>query len=532
MKNQTSIYTIVKDSISSKASVQNLYPLNSDEPPIEVESLDWESQIARLVGFAEECHAIEAPALEDTITLEQPVSQLQELEAQQFFLSNPFAKLGLVGTATLAMVLLTAGFLFQLMNTSTQKPTNNIVVSQGRSQLTTASTSQELEEEIEILKTKLALTEQAKSIEATQQNLTTKKLKPPELAVTSKVEPSGDSRSKQPITLQRTPTPIQRFSQPEIVIVKRVPQPSQLPAVKPDNQSVVDFIPSPTPNPIQEWKRLAKLGSYGQVNIIEKPNSRIAIAPLPKNIQVVRQITNFNPNQIQSLTTPMVSQVQSSKPKLVAVGTSVKAVLATAVFGETTKSKTNNNQDDKKNVFFVRLKQPLKSVDGAIALPANTEFLIKIHSISEQGLIKLDVVKVILENDRTLTQKSLPQNAMVIRAPQGKPLIANQFPNRGSSIAGIDVGLFFLSGAGKAAELSNRTDSQTTIITNGTQYTNDNARGNILAGGVEGGMKTVLPAIFQRNQQAISKIRMQRTNIWFLHAGKDIEIYVNQAMEF
>ncbi|MDZ8185040.1 MAG: TrbI/VirB10 family protein [Nostoc sp. ChiSLP02] len=530
MKNQTSIYTIVKDSISSKISAQNLSSLNSDEPPLEVESLDWESQIARLVGLAEECHAIEVPALEDTITLEKSVSQSQELEAQEFFLSNRFAKLGLVGTATLAIVLLTAGFLFQLMNASSQKLKNNIVVLQGRSQLTTASTSQELEEEIEILKTKLALTQQAESIEATQKNLKSEKLKLPQLTATSDVKSSGDSRSKQPITLQRTP--IQTVFQPEIVTVKQVPQPSQLPAIKPDNQSVVDFTPSPTPNPIQEWKRLAKLGSYGQVNITDKPNSRIATNPPIKNIQVVRQIPNSNPNQIQSLTTSIVSQVQSSKPKLVPAGTSVKAVLATAVFGETTKAKTNNNQDDNNNVFVGRLKQPLKSVDGAIALPANTEFLIKIRSISQQGLLKLDVVKVILENNRTLTQKSLAQNAMVIRAPQGKPLIADQFPERGSSIAGIDVGLFFLGGASKAAELSNRTDSQTTITTNGTQYTSDNPRGNTLAGLVEGGIKTVLPTIFQRNQQAISKIRMQRTNIWFLHAGKDIEIYVNQAMEF
>ena len=62
----------------------------------------------------------------------------------------------------------------------------------------------------------------------------------------------------------------------------------------------------------------------------------------------------------------MVSQAQSPNPKLVAVGASAKAVLATAVFGETTKAKSNKNQDENKNIFVVRLKQRLKSVDGAL----------------------------------------------------------------------------------------------------------------------------------------------------------------------
>ncbi|MEH2385931.1 MAG: hypothetical protein V7K14_09155 [Nostoc sp.] len=140
--------------------------------------------MARLVGFAEESPAIEVLDLEDSTALEQPVSQPQKLETKQLLSSNPFAKLGLVGTATLAIVLLRAGFLSQMMDTSSQKPKNNIVVSQVRSQLTTVSSSQGLEGEIEILKTKLALTEQAELIKTTQQNLKTKKLKLPQLLVT------------------------------------------------------------------------------------------------------------------------------------------------------------------------------------------------------------------------------------------------------------------------------------------------------------------------------------------------------------
>jgi hypothetical protein len=267
---------MTQDSIVSKTSAQNLYTLTSDEPSLELDSLDWESGMAKLVGFEEEFPTIEALALQGSTTLEQSMSQPQEVQTKQTLSSKPVAKLKLVGTATLTIVLLAGGFLSLWMNISSQKPKNNIVVSQGRSQLITASSSQELEGEIEILKTKLALTEQVELIKATQQKLKSKKkLTPSQLTVTSNIKPSSDFRNKQPIILQRKPTPIQTVSQSSIVTVKRVAQPSQLPSVKPDTQSVVKLTLPPTPNPIKEWTRLAKLGSYGQVNFTSKPNNRV-----------------------------------------------------------------------------------------------------------------------------------------------------------------------------------------------------------------------------------------------------------------
>ena len=238
-----------------------------------------------------------------------------------------------------------------------------------------------------------------------------------------------------------------------------------------------------------------------------------------------------------------MSPAQSQNSKSVAVGANAKAVLATAVFGETTRSRSNDDKDENKNVFVVRLKQPLKSVDGQIALPANTEFLTEIRSISEQGLLQLDVTKVIKQNNGNSTEISLPSNAITIRAPQGRPLIANQFSGKGASTTGLDVGLFVLGAAGKVGEVLNRPDTEikcpknnvsTTSNSDNTYpycfQTTDNRR-NILAGLLEGGMNTVVPQIAQRNQQAISQM-MQRSNVWFLAAGKDVEIYVNQSMQF
>lgn len=156
----------------------------------------------------------------------------------------------------------------------------------------------------------------------------------------------------------------------------------------------------------------------------------------------------------------------------------------------------------------------------------------QVSSISEQGLLSLNVVKVVRKNNGTLTEIDLPKNAITITNVEGKPLIASQHPNNSSNIAGLDIGLFILGGLGKIAELTNRTESQ--VVTNnaaGSIITNANPKSNVLAGFIEGGSNSIVPQIAQRNQQAISTM-MQRTNIWFLPAETEIEVHVNKLLQF
>jgi hypothetical protein len=515
--------TMTRYSIPSETPAQNLFTLTTDDRQREVESLDWESRMARLVGFEEESPP-RIQELED-VSLQPSPEQPQEVQTKQPLSSNPFAKLGLVGMATLSIVLLAGGFLSQLMNSGNQKPQSEISP-QVRSQPVNESPSQNLAAEVETLKTKLALTEQVELVKAAQQRLRTAKPTP---AVALQPEPVVSSRNRPRVVPQITPAPVRTVYVPRVVTV---PSPPQRPVISQPAPPlpVVQPTPPPPPNPLDEWSRLAKLGSYGQVNVTDKPNVMAATSEPPQNTQVAQQPPNPNPNQTPPQEPSVVNQGQQQSQKSVAVGTSVKAVLATAVFGETTKARNNDENDENKNVFVVRLKEPLKAVDGAIALPANTELLTEIRSISEQGLLQLNVVKVIVQNKDSTTERSLPQNAMMIRASQGKPLIAQQFPNQSSSIAGMDAGIFVLGGLGKAAELFNRSDSQ--VVYNGnTVITSGNNRRNIAAGLFEGGINTVVPQIAQRNQQAISQM-MQRTNVWFLPAGKNVEIYINQVMQF
>ncbi|WP_017655985.1 TrbI/VirB10 family protein [Fortiea contorta] len=518
-------------SIPTTTQPKNKTGLNAENYQPEVESLDWEARMAKLVGFVEESSSINDKVAEDSAISQPGVSPSPEVRTEQPFASNPFAKLGFVGIGTLAVVMFAGGFLTQLMSSSNQKPSkNNIISPEVRSPAQEEPQPQALEAEIETLKTKLALTEQAEDVKAAQRTLRTTKITAP--------TPNVAVRDT------KIPTPVKTVYVPQIARVERVVKvpptlpilPPQPPVVKPA-PPVVNFTPPSPPNPFDEWSRLAKIGSYGQINIADKANTNSASYQPPRNSEVQPAATNPRNNQI---TTPqraaVVNPVQQRSPKSVVVGSSTRAVLATAIFGETTRSKNSDRNENEgesnnnNNVFVVRLQEPLKAADGTIAIPAKTELLTEIESISEQGLMQLKVVKMMQQINGSLSEQSLPQSALMLRAPQGKPLLAQQFPNRSSSIASMDLGLFVLGGLGKAAELINRTESQViTTTTAGTIINNSNPRNDISAGILEGGIKTIVPQIAQRNQQAISQMT-QRSNIWFLPAGTTVELYVNQNL--
>ncbi|MCC5622633.1 TrbI/VirB10 family protein [Nostoc sp. CHAB 5715] len=543
---------MTKYSIPAETPDQNEFTLTTEDPQPEVESSDWESDMSRRFDLEES--STDTQGSEDSATPQESLSLPQEVQTKQPLSSNPFAKLGLVGAATFAIVLVGGVFLSQLMSTSS-KP-KEIVSPQVPEQPTDESTSQQLEGEVDTLKTKLALTEQAQMVKAAQQQLRTAKSTP---TVVLK-EPSVSSRgTERAIPTPPPPTPyVPRTVTVERIVRVPASQPvrsPQLPVVKPNTQPQPQTVanitrpspPSPPPGPFEEWRRLAKLGSYGQIDATSQATN-IAPAPEPANNPQPQEQTP--PPETPA---PAVSQAQPLGQKSLGVGTSAKAVLATAIFGETTtRGGGGDETSEAKNVFVIRLKEALKSTDGAIAFPANTEFLAEIRSINEQGLLQMNVTKVISQNNGNPTEQSLPNNAMIIRGTQGKPLVANKYPGQSSSVASMDAGLFVLGGLGKAAELVNRPDTKvlplyggnlSNIDSNGNPIENGNNRNgyisgyttitenrrNLLAGVAEGGFTSVVPQIAQRNQQAIAQMS-QPTNIWFMQAGTNVELYVNQPI--
>jgi len=494
---------MTQSSIHQENSSDSLSSINYQT--VDTEETDWESKMAKLVGLTED-HSFDETEIGDK-SWEKRRSPSQPLESQteEPLSANPFAKLGLVGMGTLSIILLAGVFLSQIMNSGHRAPKNNSIATelpaQPKSETATLST------EIESLKTKLALSDQIEAVIAAQQAL-------------------RQSRTISPTSIPQTKpqTTVRTVYLPRIVTVERV--------VKVPQPPIIVRQPSMLIKPKKE-----QISS--KIAILQTKNRKTVQSPQPNISTIANPVAS--PPTIQQEIPPTIASEKSENPlstpvpqpniKPVAAGNSIKAVLATAIFGETMMSNSGDPNQEGKNVFVVRLQEPLKTVDGAIALPENTELLAEIRSLSEQGLLQLTVKKVILLINNNPTEITLPQNAITVRAIEGKPLIASQFPNQESSITSMDAGLFILGGLGKAAELFNRTESQVVTTTQaGSIVSNNNPQRNILAGVMEGGMNSVVPQIAQRNQQAIAQM-MQRTNIWFLPAGTEVEVYVNQLLQ-
>ncbi len=553
----------------------------------EVDSSDLEARMARLVGLEEESPS--PPSVEEnSAELGQPQAEPlepREVGTTQRVSSNPFAKLAVVGGGTLAAVVIAGVFLTQLMSGGGKKsstPDRNSLVPETRSQVQLKPPQELQQEEIEALKTKLALSEQAQAVKDAQLSLKTEKPTPIRTAVRSspRTEPLYSARTRPTIVVQRIqPPPTFRDRQaiasipPRVITVirpVRVPQATrpQIPSyVAPPLQPTVptpvaQATPTPTPDPLQESERLSKLGSYGQVSSATTPKINVSVEPRKP------LITAQTPPVVQPVQPSVVATRTTSSPKSLVVGTTAKAVLATAAFGESTRTipgryynnnnrntnggnfnrnksndNSDNNDDQDKNIFIVQLKEALKAADGSVALPAQTQLLTR-ASFSDKGLAQFEVLKAVWQENGQRIEKSVPENTLTIRGPQSKPLIATEYKGSGGgSRFGSDLKVFALGGASKIGEVLNTPDSQVvslpstiknsdgTINSTTTSAVLNQPRRNILAGVLDGGGRAIVPEITRRETQDNARRSIDRTSLWTLSKGKEVTVFVNQATQ-
>ena len=514
-----------QNQISTSVSSQNSAVTDIENSPSTTDISEWESRIAKLVGLEEEVTSpssqIKETSLTEGISENQPIEVSKEtpdpnsVRTKQPLSANPFAKAGLVGASTLVAVLFAGGFLSQIMGGGGKQQVKKNVTVQPPP-VKTPNRLEQLETEVDTLKTKLALAKQSEAVKNAQQQLRRTK---PKSEVVNKPSPP--------------PKPTQNISPPEVITrIIREPRPVEINQTQPALPEPPPPQPEATPDPMEKWQKLAKLGSYGMVtqNISKQNTIKTASAPKRKVEPLVsRPKSNLTPK-------PSTSR-RSGSGKRTVVGSSAEGVIATAIFGETTKSRrrsrssrNNDNSSGKdSNIFVVRLEEPLKARDGEVIVPAGSEILTQVSSISDRGLMRLNVTKLLVKDQDELIEKSLPPNALTIRAPEGKPLMAKSYPNKGSSIAGRDALTFGLGGLGRAAQLFNRTETRIVRDEGAVFSETNNNDPNITAGILEGGMRSLVPQVTRRNQQAISRMS-RKSDIWFLKAGKEVEVYVNQEV--
>lgn len=527
---------------------------DENQPPKEEETTSiQDSNSEEVNNQAEATNPIETHELFDSP---------HEGKTQPNFYSNPFAKFGAVGLVMLVVFGSAATVLNSIMSGSLKTAPSTKYSPQSKPKVEIADDSNE--RETGKLKAELALSTQAekiKSVERAKNPKTTAskpKVKPTsEPFTTSNIQPTPTRKSSTPVRNQI----VSRPPRPTRVPYIPRPKPQALPvryspprvAQKPEFQPTAISKPTVPKNekidPMEEWTKISRLGSYGSSVIAanldeqtsestvnntrqEQPKQIIPSATLVKAAYTT-QISNND--ELEPLYNEEAAIIGYENNYQLQVGESVDGKLLTPLIW----SKHQNNKPDQQsknkstsNKFVIELEQPLNTVQGEVVIPLGSQVVAQINNVTEGGLVELQATQVVIDGKEYI----LPQSAIAIRGNKGKPLIASRSNSKTGEIARRDIETFAVGSLAKVGKVLNQPKEQQISTSSGFGGTNSFSsirrnRENIFGAVLEGGFEPLTQQILKRNQQALQELRKQE-DVWYVKAGTNVQVFVNESFQF
>ena len=500
-------------------------PLATEKANVKADEIDF----AYLTGFQPD---IPPDAVGET----NDVDEDDDLDPEEHrtirgLISSPFSKIALVGGAGLFGFLLVGLFMNSVMSSSA-KPLDAKSGSKDANAVV-ASTLDPKDAEIAKFKTDLALGSQLSAGKS-------KTLRPSVLPKSDTKLDGKDKDKPDPNTTKssdralESPVVVSNLSAPPLASAPIYPVRQIMSPVEPMVLPSRVFAASPpaeVKNPAEEWQRLASIGSYG--NLAAPSEMPKAIAPNPAIASnVSTQSLVIEKPRSDSLTSYLAQSeksLQATSANTLLVGTTARASLKTALVFSTDGSRVIGSAPGLIPKFIVTLQEAISTADGKVAIPANASLIVVARPLdAKSGLSELDVVGIVI-NGRELTP---PLNAITIRGADGAPLIADKYFDRGSEISGMDVGTFLTSALAEVGKLTNSPTSTSSISTlGGSSTVNTAPPPNYLGAALSGGFGILSETLNRRSQQALEEIKT-RPNVFFIPAGKELQVFVNQSVTF
>jgi Bacterial conjugation TrbI-like protein len=377
-----------------------------------------------------------------------------------------------------------------------------------------------MQQEIARLKTKSALDGQAKLEKQLAKQPNNKSVKTVQ-------KPTAKPIAAGVPTQPTSATSVAIRSEPPKIATAPVSRPESIPIREsrsiPRTQTIerTALIDKPIINPQERWQQLVRLGSYGSV----RPESSavpesIAQAKVDSSTEPQAKLTTWERQDVAVDPTidPLPPEPQ---PTSLIAGTNAAAVFETPLVLDDSKSNDR---------FTIALSEAMPDATGKTALPANTKLTVQVEGISQAGRVQLSATTATWSQEGQTKEMTLPTGAIQIRGDQGRPLMAQQFEDKGKELAALDRGQFILSAIrGASGQLI---QSNTRVQTGGgsTVVTQENQRPNVLAGALQGGTDTLLTTIGERNKRAAEEIQ-QRPPIRYIAAGTPVQVFVNQSVQ-
>lgn len=222
--------------------------------------------------------------------------------------------------------------------------------------------------------------------------------------------------------------------------------------------------------------------------------------------------------------------IEGKQEQYLVVGSGASAILETPLVWSAPAA-TNSAPQTLSSQFVARLTEPIKSNTGADAIPAGTRVAIEMSTVDNSGKAVARVT-AILKNG---TEYPLSPDVISVFADGGKPLIANQYHDKGKDIFSMDSGLVVASGLAKVGEIINQPNTQSSVSQSGGVFssstsTSSNNNPSKTGAFLQGAFGALSDQIKQRNQRTLEEI-YSRPNVWFVPKGTRILIVVNKSIQ-
>lgn len=179
-------------------------------------------------------------------------------------------------------------------------------------------------------------------------------------------------------------------------------------------------------------------------------------------------------------------------------------------------------------VGAVELSEDLVS-GGAVIMPAGTQLIVSIRTMSASGMMDLQVNSIVLPSSG-YEQMQIPSGAISIQGGDGQVLMAKDMSGQEGELRQLDHNQALLGALGQIGSLLNRPDSQSTSTGAGGSFSTANyGSPSILGAILEGGANTMIASQQARNQDRADRLE-ELPSVWVLESGTDIEIFINQPI--
>lgn len=277
----------------------------------------------------------------------------------------------------------------------------------------------------------------------------------------------------------------------------------------------------PAVDPQQAWLMAQAVGSYGQTSSPEPVESQ----PQSEAASSVALPISGDQSRYGADAAALLSGVPS-RIVAIAPGATAQAELMTPIIWA-----QDLSAEEQPQKFNIQLTEPLLALDGTVALPKGTRLVASVGSVSESGLLSLSIVNAIIPTEGGQKVIAVPPGAVEVSSDGGKPLIAQNHRSGSGALLGHDIAAGLLGALSGVGALLNRPSNQSTTTTPFLSSTSvSNSDTNILGGILEGGFGAVQDSISERQQSQVQSI-LSRPQLWYVKAGKSVQVFVNSQFE-